>query len=144
MSRGIQVVFDAADPAALAEFWVEALGYITQPPPPDYASWEEWAVEAGIPKENWNDAAALVDPDESGPRLFIQRVPERKTAKNRMHLDITVSGGRDTPAQVRQDRIEAESRRLAGLGGTIVRSVDQRDEFWIVMQDPEGNEFCLH
>jgi hypothetical protein len=96
VARGIQVVFDANDPERLAGFWASALGYVAQPPPEGFASWDDWARDAGIPEENWNDARALVDPDGAGPRLFFQRVPEAKTAKNRVHLDVDVGGGPGT------------------------------------------------
>ncbi len=144
MARGMQVVFDSADPAALGAFWADALGYIVQPPPEGYDSWDDWAVDMEIPRENWNDARALVDPDGAGPRLFIQKVPEPKTAKNRVHLDISVSGGRGTPLEERRAAIDAEVERLVAAGATKIEPFSQRDEYWVVMQDPEGNEFCLH
>ena len=75
MSREFQVTFDAADPAALAAFWAEVLGYQVQEPPPGFDSWDA-ALEAwGVPPERRNDASAVVDPDGAGPRVFIQRVP---------------------------------------------------------------------
>lgn len=141
MATPIQVVFDSADPAGLAAFWALALGYVTQPPPPDYDSWEDWAREMGIPEERWNDASALVDPDGVGPRIFFQKVPEGKTAKNRVHLDVNVGAGLE-PDQ-RRSAVDAEAGRLRVAGATIVRQHEQRNEFWIVMQDPEGNEFCI-
>ena len=144
MTRRMQVVFDAADPAALGAFWADALGYIVQPPPEGYDSWDDWATEMEIPQENWNDARALVDPDGAGPRIFIQKVPEPKTAKNRVHLDISVSGGPGTPLEERRAAVNAEAERLEAAGATKVEPVSQRDEYWFVMQDPEGNEFCLH
>lgn len=91
MATGIQVVFDCADPDSLARFWAEAIGYKLQDPPTGYGSWEHWAREQGIPQERWNDASA-VDPDNRGPRLYFQRVPEAKTTKNRVHLDLNASG----------------------------------------------------
>ena len=143
MATGFQVTFDANDPARLADFWATALGYVTQPPPPEFDTWDEWARAMGIPEENWNDARALVDPDGEGPRIFIQRVPEGKTAKNRLHLDVNVGGGRGTPDDERNRRVDAEVERLVGAGATVVGPVEQRGERWVVMQDPEGNEFCL-
>ncbi len=143
MATGIQIVFDANDPARLAAFWIEALGYVMQPPPPDFASWDDWATAMGIPEENWNDARAIVDPGGSGPRVFIQRVPEGKAAKNRVHLDLSVGGGHGVALDERKARVEAESRRLVAAGGTVVGPLEQRGEYWIVMQDPEGNEFCV-
>lgn len=141
-----QVTFDAHDPGRLAEFWAEALGYRLQPPPGQFVSWEE-ALEAwGVPPEQRNDRSALVPPEgESGPRIFFQRVPESKTAKNRVHLDLRVAPG-----------VEAEARRaaheeaVAGLearGGRVLRRVEADlvtgEESFVVMADPEGNEFCL-
>ncbi len=144
MARPIQIVFDAHDPSTLARFWADALGYIEQPPPPDFDSWEDWARAMEIPPENWNDAAAIVDPDGEGPRVFIQKVPEGKTAKNRMHLDISIPKGADTDPADRNALIDAEASRLAGIGASIVEPIAQRTEYWVVMADPEGNEFCVH
>jgi Glyoxalase-like domain len=138
-----QVSFDAADPQRLAAFWQEALGYQQQEPPEGYTTWEDWARAMGIPEETWNDVSALVDPEGVMPRLFFQRVPEPKTAKNRVHLDVSVSGGPQVSRQDRRPRVDAAVERLTGLGATLVRANDELDQYWVVMQDPEGNEFCL-
>lgn len=143
MGRGIQIVFDAHDPARLGDFWADALGYVTQSPPTGFDSWDDWASEMGIPEENWNDARAIVDPEGRGPRVFIQRVPEGKTAKNRMHLDISVGGGPGTPIDERRGLVDAEVDRLTSAGASVVGPVEKLDEYWVVMQDPEGNEFCV-
>jgi hypothetical protein len=142
MSRTFQVTFDAHDPDHLAHFWAEALGYVLQPPPPDYETWEEWAIATGYPEENWGDRSAVIDPDESGPRVLFQRVPEGKTAKNRVHLDVNVTG-RETPEDERRTIVDAEADRLAGLGATRLTDFDGTGGTWTVMQDPEGNEFCV-
>ena len=142
MAPPIQVVYDCSDPASQAKFWALALGYILQPPPPEFDSWEDWALAMGIPKDRWNDAAAIVDPDGTGPRVFFQRVPEDKIAKNRVHLDIGIGAGMD-PDQ-RRPAVEAEAVRLSEFGASVVKRHEQRNEFWIVMVDPEGNEFCVH
>jgi Glyoxalase-like domain len=113
MATGIQVVFDCADPDSLARFWAEAIGYKLQDPPTGYGSWEHWAREQGIPQERWNDASA-VDPDNRGPRLYFQRVPEAKTTKNRVHLDLNAGGAHGTPPAERRRRIDAEVERLLG------------------------------
>lgn len=143
MSTSVQVVIDTADPARLAEFWAAALGYILQPPPPGFDSWDAWADEMGIPEENRNDANAVVDPDGNGPRIFFQRVPEAKTVKNRVHLDLGVSGGHRVPPDERRRRVDAEVVRLKELGASMHRPMEQRGEYWVVMSDPEGNEFCV-
>ena len=144
MAVGVQVTFDAADPQALAAFWGETLGYVEQDPPEGFDSWEAWAVANDVPRERWGDFAARVDPDGAGPRLFFQRVPEPKTAKNRAHLDLAVGGGRGTPPEESRRNIAAAVERAVAAGATKVREVDERDEYWVVLQDPEGNEFCMH
>ena len=141
MANGFQVTFDAHDPAALAEFWAGALDYIVQPPPEGFDSWDDWARDMEIPEENWNDARALVDPDGKGPRIFFQRVPEGKTAKNRVHLDVNVAP--DVAHEERPAVVEAVAERLASAGATVLGPFEERGSFWIVMQDPEGNEFCV-
>ncbi|MGH3658893.1 MAG: VOC family protein, partial [Micromonosporaceae bacterium] len=93
--------------------------------------------------EHWNDASAVVDPDGGRPRIFFQRVPEAKTVKNRVHLDLGVSGPPGTPPQERRRRIDAEAARLVAAGATRIAAHDEPDQYWVVLQDPEGNEFCL-
>ena len=93
MSSTVQVTFDAADPNGLAGFWNEVLGYRYDAPPPGFATWEEALDHFGVPEEDRNSASASVDPDGAGPRLFFQRVPEGKTAKNRVHLDVRAAPG---------------------------------------------------
>ena len=144
MAIKVQVTFDAADPPALAAFWGELLGYVEQDPPGGFDSWEAWAVANDLPRERWDDYAARVDPDGAGPRLYFQRVPEPKTAKNRVHLDLAVSGGRGTPVEERRRQVAAAVERAVAAGATKVREVDEGDEHWVDLQDPEGNEYCLH
>lgn len=141
MGPSLQIVFDANDVPRLVAFWEQALGYQVQPPPPEYETWEDFARENGIPEEQWDGWGALIDPDGKRPRIFFQRVPEGKTAKNRVHLDVNVGEGLD--GEDRTMRVKQEADRLGGLGATRQREAFERGEFWIVMQDPEGNEFCL-
>ena len=144
MSTRVQIVFDCADPAREAEFWTAALGYVLPDPPPGHADWDAWARAEGIPEEHWNDARAIEDPAGTGPRVFFQKVPEGKVAKNRMHLDLNVSGGPDVALDERKTRVGAEVARLKALGATDERgAIDQRGEYWVRMNDPEGNEFCV-
>lgn len=143
MAHQIQVTFDAADPAALADFWVAALGYTLQPPPDGFASWPDWLRKMEIPEQSWNDAAAVVDPEGEGPRLFFQRVPEGKTAKNRVHLDVGVSGGPSVDYDERVAAVDRHVSSLIGLGASLVDTYAVRCEYWVVMHDPEGNEFCV-
>jgi Glyoxalase-like domain len=141
MGKTVQVVFDCARPGPLAEFWAAALGYVVQPPPPGYASWEALLRELRVPETEWDARSAVVDPQGAGPRIFFQRVPEGKTVKNRVHLDVP-SGG-DPRELGHLEVVRAEVARLAGLGATELRTVDEPTGFAVVMCDPEGNEFCV-
>ena len=96
-----------------------------------------------MPQERWTSASACQDPDGVGPRLFFQQVPEGKQVKNRLHLDVRVGTG--LVGEERVAALEAECARLEQYGATRVRlmEADGFDESCLVMQDPEGNEFCL-
>jgi hypothetical protein len=144
MSTGIQLVFDTADPEAQAGFWAAALGYKLQDPPAAFDTWEAFLIEQGVPETEWNTASAITDPDGKGPRIYFQTVPEGKTAKNRLHMDLNVSGGRTVPIEERRERVNAEAKRLKALGASDERgAIDKDGEYWVRMNDPEGNEFCL-
>ena len=144
MPVDIQVTFDCADPDRLARFWAEALGYKIQDPPDGFESWEAFLSAQGVPESEWNSASAVVDPDGHGPRLYFQRVPEGKTVKNRVHLDLNVSGPRDDPLDDRLARINAEVERMTSAGATVIRPLaEENGDWWTVLQDPEGNEFCI-
>ncbi len=139
MAIGVQATFDAHDPGRLAAFWGEALGYTEQPPPPGFATWEDFGRHIDLPEERWGDFAALVDSDGVGPRLFFQRVPEGKTVKNRVHLDVNAGHG----AIDRRAAIRSHMSQLVAAGATVVREMQEESGWWIVLADPEGNEFCL-
>ena len=143
MATEFQVTFDSADPGAHSAFWAAALHYVEAPPPAEFDSWDAALDAWGIPAERRNDRAALVDPDGRGPRLFFQKVPEPKTAKNRVHLDLRAAAG--LPAESRSDALESECARLIALGARRLQRLeaDGFDAVCIVMRDPEGNEFCL-
>ena len=139
--RQIQVTFDCAEPERVALFWCEVLGYVVPPPPKGFATWAEF--DCALPPEQQGSAFACIDPSGVGPRLFFQRVPEGKVVKNRVHLDVRVGTG--LVGEERLAALEAESARLVALGAVRVRLLpaDAVDESCIVMQDIEGNEFCL-
>jgi glyoxalase superfamily protein len=119
--KQFQVTFDCAEPERVARFWCEVLGYVM---PPDTTD-------------------ACVDPTGVGPRLYFQRVPEGKVVKNRVHL--CVRAGTGLVGDERLATLEAECARLLPLGATRVRLLraDGENESCLVMQDIEGNEFCL-
>jgi hypothetical protein len=144
VATNLQVVIDCADPARLAEFWAQALGYTLQDPPSGFDSWPAFLTSVGVPESEWNSASAVVDPDGTGPRIYLQQVPEPKAAKNRLHLDLSVGGGPTAPIEERRNKLADAVERISALGASLVEKREQRGEVWIVMQDPEGNEFCPH
>ncbi|MFD4030154.1 VOC family protein [Streptomyces sp. NPDC058637] len=143
-----KLVIDAADPHAQADFWAEALGYLVEDNSPlieellGVGAAPESATVEPHGRRAWRDLAAVRHPDDPydeksgaglGRRLLFQRVPEPKTVKNRLHVDVHAAPGqRDT-----------EVARLVGLGAGVVRSVDGPGGSWHVLLDPEGNEFCV-
>ena len=141
MATGVQVTFDASDPARLGAFWAELLHYIEQPPPPGFDNWPDALDALGWPEDERDAAYAIVDPEGVGPRFFFQKVPEAKVAKNRVHLDVNVGAGLGDDA--RTARVHEEAERAKALGASVVLVAQERGETWIVMQDPDGNEFCL-
>lgn len=153
MAPEIQLTFDAHSPRRLGLFWLEVLtGYAVDPPPggrigtPEetLAAWEELLRASGMPEEEFDSAMALVDPQGRGPRLWFQRVPEPKTAKNRMHIDVRTAFGLE--GDERMAVLEQECGRLQELGATRLRRFEPAPPMshgFIVMADPEGNEFCL-
>jgi hypothetical protein len=152
MSRQIQITFDAHDPRALSTFWRDVLGYAHPGPPgvevPEgsdpLAAWDEFLTRVGVPADQWNSRSAIEDPDGVGPRVFFQQVPEGKVVKNRVHLDVRAAPG--LTGEPRMAALEAECDRLVALGASLLRRVEAdppMGEGFLVMADPEGNEFCL-
>jgi len=152
MAREFQITMDAGDPIPLSRFWAAALRYVVEPPPhrelapgeDPIEAWTEFLEQAGVPEDQRGSAAASGDPDGRGPRVFFQRVPEPKTAKNRVHLDVRAAPG--LTGEERMAALEAESDRLVALGATQLRRHEPAPPMsagFLVMADPEGNEFCL-
>ncbi|MFJ8000085.1 VOC family protein [Streptomyces sp. NPDC096310] len=144
-----KVVADAADPHAQAEFWAATLGYLVEDNSTliegllahSHASDADVVTVRG--RRAWRDLVAVRHPDDPhdertgtglGRRILFQRVPEPKTGKNRLHLDVHAAPGTR----------DAEAERLTALGATVLRRVREPGGEWIVMADPEGGEFCLH
>ncbi|MFJ4188759.1 VOC family protein [Kitasatospora sp. NPDC089509] len=136
--RKFQVTFDAAEPERLGRFWCEVLGY-TAPPPKGFDSWEDFRQSE--PEDKRGSWFALTDPSGEGPRIYIQRVPEGRTAKNRLHLDVRVGTG--LVGEERLAVLEAEATRLEALGAVRVQVLYDGTDSCISMQDIEGNEFCV-
>ncbi|MBC6451396.1 VOC family protein [Actinokineospora xionganensis] len=150
MELTLQVTIDCADPARQVAFWAEALGYIPEPPPGGHATWRDYWAEMGVPEDELpegvgEESESIVDPSGKGPRFWFQRVPEPKVAKNRVHLDLKVGGGRSVPMAERRERVTTVVDRVLKAGATVVRKLDNPDidHYAVVLQDPEGNEFCV-
>ena len=124
--KQLQVTFDCIEPERVARFWCDVLGYDVPPSDDD---------------DDDGSASACVDPTGVGPRLYFQRVPEGKVVKNRLHLDVRVGTG--LTGEERLAALEAECARLVPLGATRVRLLYDGTDSCLVMQDVEGNEFCL-
>ncbi|HEY0188947.1 MAG TPA: VOC family protein [Cellulomonas sp.] len=147
MALDFQVVIDATAPHALGRFWALALGYVDEPPPAGFDSWDAALDAWGVPADDRDLAWALVDPSGTGPRVFFQRVPEAKSVKNRVHLDVRWSTAQGIDREDRAAKLAAARVHAATLveaGGTVLREVDDPHEgAWVVLADPEGNEFCI-
>ena len=128
MGRHLQICIDCASPANLASFWAEVLEYKVDDAPGEFNTWAEFSLAESPSGEQW---CRLVDPDRAGPPVLFHSVPEHKLVKNRVHLDVFVRGG----------DIDGEVLRLSSLGAVHVRT--DHDGGFAVMQDPEGNEFCV-
>ena len=147
MAVSYQLVIDCAAPGPLAHFWAEALHYVIAPPPPGFDSWDDFYRSIGVPDEELGDGPDRIeDPQGEGPRIWFQVVPERKSIKNRLHIDVDASGGRSAPLDVRRERVEAEAARLVSLGATRLSTMAQEglDHYAVAMLDPEGNEFDIN
>jgi hypothetical protein len=140
MAHDVQIAVDCARPHELADWWAEALGWEVEP---QDESFIQRMVAGGHASEEqtvrhrgalvWKSATALRSPDPGRPRMLFQAVPEAKTVKNRLHLDVHVGA----------DQREAEVARLVGLGATELWRESQGPYSWVTLADPEGNEFCV-
>lgn len=146
---GIGITIDCRDPRLLVPFWCQVLGYVLEQPPVGHDRWIDYWRSIGIPEGELvgaeEAADSIVDPAGVRPRIWFQVVPEPKEAKNRVHLDVDLTGGRSLPRDARWEIVQGRARELAAAGGLILRVMapDGADYVAIVMADPEGNEFCL-
>jgi hypothetical protein len=150
MTTTWQLTIDCKDSARLNAFWCEALGYVLEPAPEGWDSWLAYWRAAGIPEEDLEGAdegsGAIIDPEGVRPRIWFQEVPEPKVGKNRLHLDIRHTPGREAmPLDARKASVDAEVARLVDLGATVayVNAPEGADYYAQTLRDPEGNEFCV-
>jgi Glyoxalase-like domain len=141
-----QLTINANDPARLARFWARALGYQPAPPAEPETTWD--AHYRGRLGEEAAFSDRLFDPAGLRPPLWFQEVPESKAGRNRLHLDLYPTG-RDNALSVerRIEIVEAMVADLVALGASVesrTRYDDPEDPiYYVVMNDPEGNEFCV-
>ena len=147
MSVRFQLVIDCHDPDLLARFWADALGYELAPVPAGFGTWNDFYRDLGVSEEELVDGEDRIsDPEGDGPSIWFHVVPEAKVVKNRLHFDIHASGDRKDPIETRRTRVDAEARRLSGLGASITGALSEEglDHYAVGMKDPEGNEFDVN
>jgi Glyoxalase-like domain len=142
MAYDFQVVIDSGEPHTLADWWADALGWNVEAQDEAFI---RSLIEKGHASEDdttthngalvWKTGAAIRHPAglERAPRVLFQQVPEPKTVKNRVHLDIRVGA----------DNIESEVARLSAKGATVLHRGQMGPNWWITILDPEGNELCI-
>lgn len=147
-----QLTIDCRKPVHLVRFWCRALGYLPAPPPTGFSSWNAWYRSVGVPEGELGaddeDLDRIIDPAGIGPKIWFQLVPESKTVKNRLHLDLDVGfapDGRKLPYPERARLVRAKADELLEAGATELseRAEPEWDRYFVVLGDPEGNEFCL-
>lgn len=128
--RFTELVLDCHDHDRMGRFWAEVLGY-------------EVSERSDGPEHFYVE---LTGPAGSGPSLLLLRTPGDKIVKNRLHIDVNASGGREAPLDLRRERVEAEVRRLVSLGATRLHTVSEEglDHYAVAMTDPERNEFDIN
>ena len=147
MAVSYQLVIDCTSPDVLAHFWAEALHYVIEPPPAGFDSWDDFYRSIGVPEDELGVGAdSIADPHGEGPRIWFQIVPEKKSIKNRLHIDVNASGGRGSSLDTRREQVEAEAARLESLGATRRHAIAEEglDHYAVAMADPEGNEFDIN
>jgi hypothetical protein len=141
-----QLTIDASDPALLARFWAQALGYLPVPPEGPETTWNQH-YRARLGEEAAFDDR-IFDPEGLRPPIWFQEVPETKAGKNRLHLDIYPTG-RDggLPLARRAEIVEDKVAEMVRLGASVEQRTQHDDPddpvYYVVMHDPEGNEFCV-
>jgi hypothetical protein len=140
MASTFQVTIDSTAPHPLADWWADALGWEREPSDEAFI---RSMIEQGHARESdtmrhghelvWVEGAAIRHPTGGAPRVLFQLVPEPKTVKNRVHLDVEVGA----------DRVAAEVARLVARGATVLHEGRQGPHRWVTIADPEGNELCL-
>jgi hypothetical protein len=135
MATPFQITVDCTDAEVMSRFWSTALGYVEEPPPAGYLSWDDFLRANDITMPPKGSIGAIVDPSGVGPRVLFMPVPEQGSVKRCLQLDLRAGRGDDAKL--------SKINQLTEAGATEVRRVDENGEWWMVMADPEGNEFCV-
>jgi Glyoxalase-like domain len=142
MAYEFQVTVDSGDPHGLADWWAETLGWQVEPQDEAFI---RRMISAGHAADNdtklhngalvWKEGAAIRHPagTERAPRVLFQLVPEAKTVKNRVHLDVRIGA----------DDVERAVAGLTARGAKFLHTGQQGPHSWVTLADPEGNEFCV-
>jgi len=140
MAYTFQVTIDAKAPHPLADWWAETLGWVREPSNEDFIASmvaQGHASESDTMHHNgelvWTLGAAINHPEGGAPRVLFQLVPEPKTVKNRVHLDVRVG----------PEQVDAQVERLTARGATVLHTGQQGPHRWVTLADPEGNELCI-
>lgn len=147
MADRVSITIDCTDPDRLVPFWCAALRYMPQPAPAGHDTWRSYYLSIGESEEDLGDRDAcdrVVDPDNVGPAIWFQVVPEQKTTKNRVHLDVRVTERTD-PWDARRAALAERRDALLALGGAMREPLpeDPGPHLFCAINDPEGNELCL-
>lgn len=140
MAVKIQITIDCAEPHVVADWWAAALDWRIEP---QDSAFIQSMIDQGYASEAdtmlhdgrlvWREGAAISSPDEGAPRVLFQQVPEPKTVKNRIHLDLRTAEG----------QVDALEQRLVAMGAVFLYTANQGPHQWNTFQDPWGNEFCV-
>ena len=140
MPYDVQVTIDSQDPHTLAEWWAETLGWEKEPPD---SAFVQRMIDEGYATEDdtttykgamvWKAGAGISRPDGLSPRILFQLVPETKSVKNRVHLDLRIG----------PDDLDATVERLVARGARVLHHGQQGPSVWVTITDPEGNELCV-
>ena len=149
-----QLTIDCDNPTRMVQFWAPVLDYAVQPPPEGFATMNDYYRSLGVPDDeldlDGDGTDRIFDPTGTGPPIWFQPVPERKSVKNRLHIDVFPTGrDRTLTLDERRRIVEARVEELIGLGASVLRRFpddfegDDVANYGVTMLDPEGNEFCV-
>lgn len=133
----VQLTIECSDPHRLAAFWADVLHYAVDPPGDGSPDWPTYSATYGSSGEAW---AAIADPESKGPRLLFQRVAQRRESPP-IRLDIRVADVTVTTPAERKPIVDGEAARLVSIGAVPVTTVDDGVDYFVVLEDPEGNRF---